>query len=73
MNKINIQYFDVHCQFEKSGYSIPVMITGYGMQTDESVIEHCINEKLFAQKGDEEFVDYVIEIEEDEYKQMKNI
>jgi len=70
---LNIQYFDVHCQFEKSGYSIPVMMAGYRMQTDKSVIEHCINEKLFEQEGDEEFVDYVTEIEKDEYRQMKNI
>lgn len=73
MNKLIIQYFDVHCQFEKSGYSIPVKMVGYRTQTDQSVIEHCKNEELFEQKGDEDFVDYVTEIEEDEYNQMKNI
>jgi hypothetical protein len=71
-NKLNIQYFDVHCQFEKSGYSIPVQMVSYSFQTDKSVIEHCKNEKLFEQEGDDEYVDYVTEIEESEYKDMKN-
>ena len=73
MDKLIIQYFDVHCQFEKSGYSIPVKMVGYRIQTDQSVIKYCKNEELFEQKGDEDFVDYVTEIEENEYNQMKNI
>jgi hypothetical protein len=70
---MNIQYFDVHCQFEKSGYSIPVRIVSYNLQTDRSVIDYCKSEGLFEVEGDDYFVDYVTEIEEDEYNDMKNI
>ena len=71
-NKLNTQYFDVHCQFENSGYSIPVMMHGYRKQDEQSIKDHCKNERLFVEEGDDEFVDNITEIDKDEYDKMNN-
>ena len=67
------RYFEVHCFFRRNeGYSIPVKMTGDETYTDDEVIQHCIDKKLFSDEGDEEYVDYVEEITFEEYTSMKN-
>ena len=68
------QYFDVHVLITRTrGYSIPVKIQSNKLLTDENVIEFCKENRLFEEKEDCKIVDYVTEMEESEYKEMKNI
>jgi hypothetical protein len=71
-NTLITQYFDVHCQIDESGYSIPVAMVGYRKQDDKSVTNHCLQEQFFKEEGDEFFIDYIKEIDEEEYNRLKN-
>jgi hypothetical protein len=66
-------YFDVHVFFAVSeGYSIPVEISFEDEISEDVIIQHCVENKLFSEEGDESCVDTVTEIDVDEYNQMKN-
>jgi len=69
------KYFDVHVFITRgSGYSI-----GVEMETpnnkkdypdDDEVIEFARANNKFTERGDENYVDYVEQIDEEQYKQM---
>lgn len=70
------QYFSVHIFFSRNeGYSIPVKIVSEDVldeDTDEeTIIQHCVEQKLFSEEGDEHHVDSIYEIDLKEYKEMK--
>lgn len=66
-------YYDVHVFITRhDGYSIPVKITSDKILTDDDVIKYCVENDLFSEQGDENHVDYVTEIDKDEYNDMKN-
>lgn len=66
-------YYDVHVFYSrKNGFSIPVKIETDEILTDIDIIKICVdNGSLNSDDSDQ--VDYVAEIEEDEYNQMKGI
>ena len=66
------KFYDVHVFFNrKNGYSIPVKIeTEQSELSDDDVIQYCVNNDLFSENGDELYVDYVTEIDENEYRHM---
>lgn len=66
------KFYDVHVFFNrKNGYSIPVKIeTEQSELSDDDVIQYCVNNDLFSENGDESYVDYVTEIDENEYRHM---
>jgi len=62
-------YYDVHVFFSRTdGYSIPVK-TDYTMDDDE-VIDFARENNLFTDDGDGNHVDYVEQIDENQYKAM---
>ena len=69
------KYFDVHVFFSRNnGYSIPVeMESSFDVVDDEDVINHAVENELFTESGDESQVDYVQEIDESEYLDMKGV
>lgn len=72
---MNVKFYDVHVFFRRDeGYSIPVKIeTDAEFLTDEEVIAHAVEKKMFSEEGDENYVDTVDEITEKEYNDMKGI
>lgn len=66
------KFYDVHVFFNrKNGYSIPVKIeTEQSELSDDDVIQYCVNNDLFSENGDESYVDYATEIDENEYRHM---
>ena len=65
-----MRYFDIHVQYgngDGDGYSIPIAIENG--DADEA-IEKAISEEKFCFDGDVECIDYVEEIDEDEYLEM---
>lgn len=69
---MNAKFYDVHVFLNrKNGYSIPVKIeTEQSELSDDDVIQYCVNNDLFSENGDESYVDYVTEIDENEYRHM---
>lgn len=68
------QYFDVHVFFDrKNGYSFPVKIVSDRTLFEDEVIDYCIENNLFREEGDHDYVDYVEEIDLSIYKQMKGV
>ena len=66
------KYYDVHVFISRSdGYSIPVKIEIEKELTDDEVIEFASDNDLFTEDGDQHHVDYVSEMGEEEYKNMK--
>lgn len=60
------KYYDVHVFLSRhDGYSVPVKI-----EPDEPKSEEQIIDEANLQDGDENFVDYVEEIDEQQYKEM---
>lgn len=69
---IQPRYYDVHCFFDRTdGYSIPVKIVSERILNDDEIIQHCIDNDLFSQEGDDAFVNYVEEIDKEDYQDMK--
>lgn len=65
-------YYDVHCFIDrKNSYSIPVKIISSNILTDSDIIKYCIENNLFLYEGDDYYVDYITEIDKEEYKDMK--
>lgn len=67
-------YFDVHVFFSSGeGYSIPVKIETDKDNSidDDEIIQHAIDNNLFSETGDAKMVDYVDEIDLEQYSAMK--
>jgi hypothetical protein len=66
-------YFDVHVFIRRGeGYSIPVKIeTDKNGVLDDEVIQHAIDNKQFSEVGDAQMVDYVDEIDSEQYSAME--
>jgi hypothetical protein len=63
------RFYDVHVFYTRNdGYSIGVKIETLEPLTDEQVIEFATDNNMFTDDGDGNHVDYVNEIDEDEYK-----
>lgn len=62
------RYYDVHCEFngDSTSYSIFVEIVAENV-TNEDVINFCIENEMFAEKGDEKYVDNITEVTEEEF------
>ena len=72
-----MKYYDVHVFINRvTGYSIPVEMETRQTNknySDDEVIEHCVDNNLFTEDGDESMVDNVTRIDKDEYDQMKGV
>lgn len=72
---MDIKYFDLHVNFDADGgYSIPVdmpqsEIKGNDLQAN--VTNYALERGLFVEDGDEHFVDYVSEIDFEDFLDMK--
>ena len=65
------KYFDVHVFYSrKDGFSVPVVIETENDLDDEEVIMFAVDNDLISDE-DSGQVDYVIEIEEDDYNDIK--
>ena len=63
------RFYDVHVFFSRQdGYSIGVKIEIANPLSDEQILEFAADNQLFTDDGDQNHVDYVIEIDEEEYK-----
>jgi len=68
-----VKYYDVHVFLSRNdGYSVPVKVATNQDLTDDQVIEIAVDSDLLDM-GDSNHVDYVIEISEFEYNEMKGI
>jgi hypothetical protein len=66
-----MRYYDVHCFFDRTdGYSIAIKVDD-SINTDDDILKHCIDNNLFSQEGDENFVDRIDEIDFEDYLDMK--
>lgn len=66
------RYYDVHCFFDRTdGYSIPVKINSDLELTEEEIIQHCIDNDLFTENADANYVDRITEIDLEDYQDMK--
>ena len=65
------RFYDVHVFFSRQdGYSIGVKIESTSPLSEEQVIEFAADNLLFTDDGDQNYVDYVEEIAENEYKSL---
>ena len=63
------RFYDVHVFFSRQdGYSIGVKIESSIPLSDEEIIEFAADSNLFTDDGDQNYVDYVEEISETQYK-----
>jgi hypothetical protein len=63
------RFYDVHVFFSRNdGYTIGVKIESINPLSEEQIIEFAADNQLFTDDGDQNHVDYVIEIDEEEYK-----
>lgn len=72
-----MKYFDIHLFYDrKNGCSVPVAISDEKIENsfnfEDDVIENAIEQKLIDAE-DQRYIDYVNEIDENEYKQMKGM
>lgn len=63
-----MRFFDIHVTYNLSGkdgdgYSIFVKVNG----DDNEAIKYAVKNHLFTEDGDEKFIDYVDEIDENDY------
>jgi hypothetical protein len=62
------RFYDVHVFFSRSdGYTIGVKIESINPLSEEQIIEFAADSNMFTDDGDENHVDYVVEIDESEY------
>jgi len=67
------RYFDLHVFYSrKDGFSVPVEIDSDNVYSEDEVIKYAVDNNL-VDSEDSNHVDYVNEIELDEYNDMKGI
>ena len=63
-----MKYYDIHLNHHRTkegeGYSIFVKVN---TSSENEVLQYAINNHLFEEDGDEKYVDYVEEIDEEDY------
>ena len=63
-----MKYYDIHINYdgtkEGAGYSIFVKAN---VSSEDEVLQYAIDNHLFEEDGDEKYVDYVEEINEEDY------
>lgn len=63
-----MKYFDIHVNYDETedgaGYSVFV---GANVANENEALQYAVNNHLFTEDGDEQCVDYVDEIDEEEY------
>jgi hypothetical protein len=65
------RFYDVHVFFSRQdGYSIGVKIESVKPLSEDQIIEFAADSDMFTDYGDENYVDYVEEIAEREYKSL---
>jgi hypothetical protein len=64
-------YYEVYCTFDDQGYSIPVEIDTDEALTKNELISYCKQNNLFTDEGDENYVDYVRELDLEDYQDLK--
>jgi hypothetical protein len=63
------RFYEVHVFFSRQdGYSIGVKIESVNPLSEDQILEFAADNQLFTDDGDQNHVDYVIEIDEAEYK-----
>jgi hypothetical protein len=63
------RFYDVHVFYSRSdGYTIGVEIESVNPLSEDQIIEFAADNQLFTDDGDQNHVDYVVEISESEYK-----
>lgn len=63
------RFYDVHVFFSRNdGYTIGVKIESINPLSEDQILEFAADNQLFTDDGDQNHVDYVIEIDEEEYK-----
>jgi len=65
-------YFDVHIHIDRNGYSIPIKILSKEKPSDNDVIKYCLDNDLFNDKKDKDYIDYITELDFIEYNLMLN-
>jgi len=62
------RFYDVHIFFARNdGYTIGVKVESAKPLTEDQIIEYAADSGLFTEDGDQNHVDYVVEISESEY------
>ena len=63
-----MKYYDIHVNYdgtkEGAGYSIFVKVN---TSSEDEVLQYAIDNHLFEEDGDEKYIDYVKEIDEEDY------
>lgn len=63
-----MRYYDIHINYDGTkdgaGYSIFVKAN---VSSEDETLQYAINNHLFEEDGDEKYVDYVEEIDEEDY------
>jgi len=63
------RFYDVHVFFSRNdGYTVGVKIESVNPLSEDQIIEFAADNQLFTDDGDQNHVDYVVEISESEYK-----
>jgi hypothetical protein len=63
------RFYDVHVFYSRSdGYTIGVEIESVNPLSEDQILEFAADNGLFTDDGDQNHVDYVVEISESEYK-----
>lgn len=61
-----MKHYDIHITYDSTrdgaGYSIFVKANN-----EDEALQHAIDNQLFEEKGDEKYVDYIEEIDEEDY------
>ena len=63
-----MKYYDIHVNYDRTkegaGYSIFVKVNA---SSEDEALQYAIDNHLFAEDGDEKYIDYVKEIDEEDY------
>lgn len=63
------RFYDVHVFYSRTdGYTVGVEIESVNPLDEEHIIQFAADNNLFTEDGDQNHVDYVLEISEPEYK-----
>jgi uncharacterized beta-barrel protein YwiB (DUF1934 family) len=66
------RFYDVHVFYgRQNGYSVGVKIESVNRLNEEQIIEFTTDNDLFTDDGDQNYVDYVEEIDEQTYYFLK--
>ena len=63
-----MKYYDIHVNYDRTkegaGYSIFIKVN---TSSEDEVLQYAIDNHLFEEDGDEKYVDYVKEIDKEDY------